>query len=100
MEASLFIMLPEGNAVLNIPQTKEALGSLFAPLLRVKEYARMNGISLRIFFDQENIIRFKADAGQLVDDGTYLDKPVAILRSFVGGKVSVSRWHEGTSRAA
>ena len=88
MEASLFILLPEGNAVLNIPQTKEALGSLFAPLLRVKEYARMNGISLRIFFDQENIIRFKADAGQLVDDGTYLDKPVAILRSFVGSHSS------------
>ena len=88
MDASLFILLPEGNAMLDIPQTKEALGSLFAPLLRVKEYARANGISLRIFFDQENIIRFKADAGQLVDDGTYLDKPVAILRSFVGSHSS------------
>ena len=84
MEASLFILLPEGNAVLDIPQTKEALGDLFAPLLRVKEFARENGISLRIFFDLENIIRFKADAGAVLDDGTSLDKPVSILRNFVG----------------
>lgn len=83
MEASLFILLPEGNAVLDVPQTKEALCSLFAPLMRVKEYAREKGISLRIFFDLENIIRFKADVGAVVDDGTSLDKPVSILRSFV-----------------
>lgn len=83
MGASLFILLPEGNAVLDIPQTKEALGGLFAPLMRVKEFARMQGINLRVFFDQENIIRFKTDVGQLVDDGTYLDKPITILRSFV-----------------
>lgn len=88
MEASLFILLPEGDVVLDIPQTKEALSSLFEPLLHVKEYAKANGISLRIFFDQENIIRFKADAGQLLDNGTYLDKPVAILRSFVGNHSS------------
>ena len=84
MEASLFILLPEGNAVLDIPQTKEALDSLFVPLLRVKEYVRANGISLRIFFDQENIIRFKTDAGQFVDEGTCLEKPVTILRRFIG----------------
>lgn len=83
MEASLFILLPEGNSVLDIPQTKEALRSLFAPLMCVKEYAREKGISLRIFFDLENIIRFKADAGEVVDDGTSLDKPVSILRNFV-----------------
>lgn len=83
MDASLFVLLPEGDAVLGIPQTKEALCSLFVPLLRVKEYARAKGISLRIFFDKENIIRFKADAGDVLEDGTSLDKPVSVLRSFV-----------------
>lgn len=48
MEASLFILLPEGNAVLDIPQTKEELCNLFAPLMRVKEFAREKGIDLRI----------------------------------------------------
>lgn len=83
MEASLFMLLPEGNAVLDIPQTKEALAGLFVPLLRVKEFARAEGICLRIFFDQNNISHFKADAGVLVDDGAYLDKPAAILRQLV-----------------
>lgn len=86
MEASLFILLPEGNAVLDIPQTKVELAGLFAPLLQVKEFARAKGISLRIFFDQDNIGRFKADVGELVDDGTYLDKPAAILRRFVSSQ--------------
>lgn len=83
MEASLFIMLPEGNAVLDIPLTKEELCSLFAPLMRIKEYSREKGINLRIFFDLENIIRFKTDAGDVLDDGTSLDKPVSILRNFI-----------------
>lgn len=83
MEASLFILLPEGIAVLGIPQTKEELRSLFAPLMRVKEFARETGINLKIFFDLENINRFKADAGDALDDGTSLDKPVSILRNFV-----------------
>lgn len=38
---------------------------------------------LELFFDLENIHRFKADAGGVLDDGTTLDKPVSILRSFV-----------------
>lgn len=84
MEASLFILLPVGDAIFGIPQTKEAIAEIFAPLMRVKEFARAQDISLRIFFDQENIVCFKTDVGVIVDDGTYLDKPTAILRSFVG----------------
>lgn len=86
MEASLFILLPEGNGVLDIPQVKEDLAGLFAPLLQVKNFARTKGISLRIFFDQNNINSFKADVGELVDDGTYLYKPTEILRRFVSSQ--------------
>ena len=84
MEASLFFLLPEGDAILDIPQTKEALVSLFAPLFRIKEFARIQGIDLRIFFDKENIIRFKSDTEQLAEDGTYLNHPITILRNFLG----------------
>lgn len=88
MNASLFILLPVEDAVLNIPQTKEAWNELFAPLLHVKEFARTKGIELRIFFDQENIVQFKADAGIVVDDGSYLDRPSKILRQFIGSNSS------------
>lgn len=88
MEASLYILLPEGDAVLDIPQTKEAWNSLFAPLLHVKEYARIHGISLRVFFDMANISRFMEDAGDIVEDGSYLEKPSLVLKRFIGSNSS------------
>jgi len=84
MDASLFILLPEGNAVLDVPQTKDALGSMFSRLLHVKEFAKEKGISLRIFYDEENVNRFKSDIGDLVDDSTFLKKSIEYLRRFVG----------------
>lgn len=84
MEASIYLLLPEGDAILDIPQSKEAWIALFAPLLQIKEYARMNGIGLRVFYDKENIATFMKDAGDIVDNGSYLEKPSIILKRVVG----------------
>ena len=88
MDVSLFLFLPVEDAVLDIPPTKEALSKLFTPLLQLKSFAKMQGISLKIFFDQENILQFKADLGEVLDDGSYLDKPSTLLRHFVGSHSS------------
>lgn len=83
MDASLYILLPEGNDVLSLELTKEKLGEMMSPLITVREFARKQGINLRVFFDSDNIARFKNDAGGIVDDGSYMDKPTNMLRNFV-----------------
>ena len=83
MDASLFILLPTGDEVIDLPLTAEGLRDLVAPLMTVKEYARQNDINLRIFFDKDNVNRFKADVGDVVDEAAYLSKASVILRNFV-----------------
>lgn len=84
MEASLFLLLPVEDAVLDIPPNHDALVDLFAPLMRVKIFAREKNIRLSVYYDNENIDQFKSVAEILADDGTYLDKPYLILYNFVG----------------
>lgn len=83
MDASLFILLPTGDEVIGLPLTEEGLRDLVAPLMSVKKYARQNGINLRIFFDKDNVKRFKTDVGGVVDKAAYLSKASVILRNFV-----------------
>lgn len=83
MDASLFILLPTGDEVIGLPLTEEGLRDLVAPLMSVKKYARQNGINLRIFFDEDNVKRFKTDVGGVVDKAAYLSKASVILRNFV-----------------
>lgn len=83
MDASLFILLPSGDEVIGLPLTEEGLRDLVAPLMSVKKYARQNGINLRIFFDKDNVKRFKTDVGGVVDKAAYLSKASVILRNFV-----------------
>ena len=45
MDASLFILLPTGDEVIDLPLTAEGLRDLVAPLMTVKEYARQNDIN-------------------------------------------------------
>ena len=40
--------------------------------MSVKKYARQNGINLRIFFDKDNVKRFKTDVGGVVDKACLL----------------------------
>lgn len=81
MDASLFILLPTGDEVIGLPLTEEGLRDLVAPLMSVKKYARQNGINLRIFFDKDNVKRFKTDVGGVVDKAAYLSKASVILRN-------------------
>lgn len=59
MDASLFILFPTGTEVIGLPLTEEGLCDFVAPLMTVKKYARQNDINLRIFFDKDNVNRFK-----------------------------------------
>lgn len=83
MDASLFILFPTGDEVIGLPLTEEGLRDLVAPLMSVKKYARQNRINLRIFFDKNNVNRFKTDVGGVVDKAAYLSKASVILRNFV-----------------
>lgn len=83
MDASLFILLPTADDVLNMELTEESMRKMMDPLMTVKVYARKSCISLRIFFDSDNIVRFMEDAGAVVDEGTYLKRPSTVLKSFI-----------------
>lgn len=91
MDASLFILLPTGDEVIGLPLTEEGLRDLVAPLMSVKKYARQNGINLRIFFDKDNVKRFKTDVGGVVDKAAYLSKASVILRNFVSSTAPMFR---------
>lgn len=82
MDASLFILLPTGDEVIGLPLTEEGLRDLVAPLMSVKKYARQNGINLRIFFDKDNVKRFKTDVGGVVDKAAYLSNSIRDIAQF------------------
>lgn len=83
MEASLFMLLPTGVEVLELELTEDALKQMMSPLMTVKDFARQNGIDLRIYFDGDNIKQFMQDVGGIIENGHYLDKPSTIIRNFV-----------------
>ena len=78
-DASLFILLPNGNEICDMSLDKESLDTMMAPLMQVKAYALTHDISLRIFFDIENITTFVRDVKEIIDNGAYFDKPSSIL---------------------
>lgn len=85
-EASLFILLPNGNEIYDMTLDKEALNEMMAPLMQIKTYASAHDIRLRIYYDIENIKTFMKDAAGIVDDGAYLKRPSSVLRNFISSQ--------------
>lgn len=85
-EASLFILLPNGNEVYDMSLDKETLRDMMTPLMQIKTFASAHDIRLRIYYDIDNITTFMRDAEDIVDDGTYLNRPSSVLRNFISSQ--------------
>ena len=84
MDVALYILFPEDDDVISLASDKEKLRAIVNSLVAVKKFALQHNLSLKIYYDSENVERFKTDVGSIVDDGAYMGTPMNILRAFVG----------------
>ena len=70
--------------VISLAENKSKLDEIVTPLIAVKQFARNHQIRLKIFYDSDNVQRFKHDLGNIVNDGAYMDSPMNKIYAFVG----------------
>lgn len=83
MEAAVFILLPEGSDIVDMVSKEGELESRLSSWMQVKQFARNQGVGIRVFYDLRNINAFIDGMNFILDDGAYPQKPVFVLKNFI-----------------